>query len=585
MYAIESFLGFNKEPLVHKDEKESADVIRLLFLVVFGFAYVYSTSSEGNSSPTARVKPITKSQIEFSKGYKHKLKGKHSKRWPTNKSHQQQVHFPDESLYQFVSNIRSSKVKPRKSARRLDLSSKPRASKFMSSEEEKDVFDRNANKQSWKEGTNDFNPNPNVHLFPINMDGNQVKQVRLHKKRGQQLLSPSEVMNPNSAKRRKSKSSKCSAVKSNRKNDHLPYSVRKQEEKADCCETSKNCVSPSSENFIASWQQQQEENVREAVKLIEHQNQMLKLSLLNNQEKVAYIRARNNQLKTYVTERESQLQQKDDLIQSLQMKMMKYEETLGYSARNGADIDARISKIKEEHQKEIVQLKRMWLTSELQSEQRITKLVDELQMEREHEKIFQIMAAGSEGQQDREENQTENVVSHEPGLPLKSGTECVDTLLSDQHLLIDSKGSPTRPAINVNSTLGKHDSELQLLKEQNRELELKLCQSDKTLGEFCQEKQELEYFNKQLLFQLEKEADKDNINMRNTQTQEQAQPGQQVFREERTRIAPKPKRSKMFSLSRLLACRKVDIHRNVNMCEKSQECVNTLESFPELGKF
>lgn len=229
----------------------------------------------------------------------------------------------------------------------------------------------------------------------------------------------------------------------------------------------------------------------------------------------------------------------------------------------------------------------MWLDSEVQLEKRISKLVDALAKEKEHVKLLQVKAAGSEGQLENEQIHTGSFLNQDPGSPVKSPLALeygASSASTHQVQMLESRGSSTLPTFDIDSEMGNSLSGLQLLRERNRELEMQLRMSDRTIGELSGEKRELEYLKDKLTVQLEHESAKEKSEMSISQNQQQVEPGQRnALVEIPTRAPPQPKKSKLFNVSKLLSCRKLDIDRN-DKCEKGRKRVITLSRSPELGQ-
>jgi hypothetical protein len=584
MSVVETFLGFKKEPRVSKDSnKEPADVIRLLFLIVFASAYVYFPSSGSCCKEYSKTRTLAKAQVEFSPKPKRKLKSKYVKRCVRSESVLQKRHYLDEPMCQLVRNIRSSKV-PRLSARKSALPRIVRSPIRMPLEEEKDVYVKEMIKWNKDTSTEDINPNRNNDSSADHLAMEPMKQVQFEELEAKEVVNPNEVMNPNSVKRLKSKSRPCKAVEKKQEKSSMPSFIVISDESEDQGENSENFIPPQPENLFPQQEQKREDNLREAVKRLQRQNQMLEMSVLDSQERIAEIRTKNDQLQASIAEKEDQLQLKDDLIMGLQLQMMNYESISGCTPNGDVDLDACMSEIRLKQKEELSRVKRMWLSSELQLEKRISKLVNALAQEKEHVKSLQVKAAGSEGQLESEQIHTGSFLNQDPGSPAKSPVDFGGSLASTHQMLMESRGSSTLPAFDVDSEMGNSLSGLQMLKERNRELELQLRMSDRTIGELSGEKRELEYLKEKLTMQLEQDSGKEKNNLSNTQSQQQAEPGQRDMMVEIPTRAPQPKKSKLFNVSKLLSCRKMDIDRNDNRSEKGRKRVITLSRTPELGQ-
>jgi len=399
-------------------------------------------------------------------------------------------------------------------------------------------------------------------------------------KEEREVVNPNEVMNPNSVKRLKSKSHP-STVEKNEVKNNLPSFIVISEESDDRGENSEISVPHQPERIVPQQEQKRDDNLTEELKRLQRQNKMLAISVLDSQTRVAEIRTKNDHLQECVTEKEDQLQQKDDLIMGLQMQMMNYEAISG-STPNG---DVTLDDIRQEQKLELCRVKRMWLDSEVQLEKRISKLVDALAKEKEHVKLLQVKAAGSEGQLENEQIHTGSFLNQDPGSPVKSPLEYGASLASTHQMqMLESRGSSTLPTFDIDSEMGNSISGLQLLRERNRELEMQLRMSDRTIGELSGEKRELEYLKDKLTVQLEHESAKEKSEMSISQAQQQVEPGQRnALVEIPTRAPPQLKKSKLFNVSKLLSCRKLDIDRNDN-CDKGRKRVITKSRSPELGQ-
>jgi len=589
MSVVETFLGFKKEARVSKERnKEPADVIRLLFIIVFACAYVYFPSSGSCSKEyPARVpksRTLAKAKVEFSPKPKRKLKSKYVKRCVRSESLLQKRHYLDEPMCQLVRNIRSSKVKPRLSVRKSALPRIVRSPIRMPLEEEKDVYLKEMIKRNQDTSTEDINPNRNNDSSATHLAINPVMQVQLVEKlEEKEVVNPNEVMNPNSVKRLKSKSRPCNAIEKKQEKSNMPSFIVISDESEDQGENSENFIPPQPESLFPQQEQKREDNLREAVRRLQRQNQMLEMSVLDSQERVAEIRTKNDHLQACVAEKEDQLQLKDDLIMGLQLQMMNYEAISGCTPNGDVDLDACVNEIRQKQKEELTRVKQMWLSSEIQLEKRISKLVNALAQEKEHVKSLQVKAAGSEGQLESEQIHTGSFLNQDPGSPVKSPVDYGGSLASTHQMLMESRGSSTLPTFDVDSEMGNSVSGLQLLKERNRELELQLRMSDRTIGELSGEKRELEYLKEKLTIQLEQDSGKEKNHMSNSQIQQQAEPGQRDMMVEIPTRAPQPKKSKRFNVSKLLSCRKMDIDRNDNR-EKGRKRVITLSRSPELGQ-
>jgi len=581
MYAVKAFLGFKNKLGVNKQrKKETEDVIKFLFLVVFACAYAYLPSSVGSSKedprPVPKRKTVRKAPIEVFPKTNRNLKSKHMKRCVGKESRQQKCHYLDEPMCELLRNVKYSKINSRKSLRKSVLPYIVRRTpNRINFDDEKNSFVREMSDSNKVKCTEDVNPNSNYDLSTINSSFQPV-MFSPKKQWARDVVFPNEVMNPNSVKMLKSKLCACPLVGNKKNNDTLHLLVQPKEKKYHE-KKSKNCVPVQTENFPSQQQQNEEDGINEAVRQIELQNQKLERSVLENQERINQIRSKNDHLQECVTEKEDQLQEKDDLILRLQMQMMNWEPV----SAAPVDIEACASMIRQEQKEEMNREKKTWLNRQLQTEKRIGDLVNAVEREKERVEILNSKAVGSEGQLWSEENETDSLLHHEPGSPLRSQVECVGSLMSAQQEQMKTTSHFQR-TMDFNSKVGNPLSEIELLKERNRKLELQLSQSDRIIGELNGEKRELEFVKAQLTLQLEEEPGRENINFNKTQAQHQAEPGQRDTSQEI--IAPRPKKSKLLSMSRLLSCRKVDINRNANRCEKRRKRVITMTSSPELGQ-
>lgn len=572
MDVLKSILGFKKKSAICEGRRiEPTDVLRVLFLIGFAYAYARFPSSIRNSrdhtSCVPKARRVIKPRKEFSLNTSRKLKTDYSKHRLLKESQKPKIHYLHEPLCQLVRNIRSSKFRSRREMRKLALPSPAREPNLTKSYKENHFSVREVSKQDSVKCTEDVNPNSNFHSLSTS-SVSPVMQIQLTKhQQTQDLVIPYEDLNPNSEKRFDRELGKCpGTIESKRKNNtNLPWG-EKLEEKTACGKKSVNDV-PKTSNLFSQHKQELDNEFPEALQQIEQQNQVLKFSVLNNKDRVAHIRKMNDQLLLNVKDKDDQLKLKDDLIQKLQTQMINYEAN---SPTPGAlDID------REHQQKEISHVRRKWLGNEFQSEKRITKLVDSLLLEKEQANLLRSKVQGSEGWLENEQNQRDSFRLDEPGLPLKIQAECAIPAANVLQMLTENKSEPEpRPENN----LKMQNTELQLLIERNRELELQLSQSDKTIGDLSVEKRKLENFNTKLSYQLEQP------NTSNTQVQERAEPGQLESMVEIPKIAAQPKRSKGFSMSRLLSCRKIDINRNGNRSENGRQRVITRKSSPELGR-
>lgn len=580
MYAVKAFLGLENKPGVKKQRRrETEDIIKFLFLVVFACAYAYLPSSVSYSKeytrPVPKKKTVRIPPMEVSLKSTRYVESRHVKCCVVKESRKQKCHYLDEPMCELLRNVRYSEVNSRKGLKKSILPYLVRAPSRINIDDEKDVFFRDMSDRSKLKGTEDANPNSNVDSSTIN---SSVQPVMFSPKKqwAQDVVFPNKVMNPNSVKRSKSKLSSCQIVGRMKNNDTASLLVL-QDEKADHEEKPKNYVQP--EIFPSQQQQNEEDGIDKALRQIELQNQKLELSVLENKERVTQIRLKNDQLQECVIEKEGQLQEKDDLILSLQMQMMNYETVSGVSV----DIEACASRIKQEQKEEISRVKRTWLNRELETEKRIGNLVDALEREKERVKVLNSKAVGSEGQLWTDEHETD-LLRHQPGSPPMTQVERVGSLMSVQQQQIETREPRSKRLMGLNPIVGSSLSEIELLRERNRELELQLSKSDKVIGELSGEKRELEFVKAQLTLQLEQEPGRENNNFNKTQAQHQTEPGQRDTTLNISKRAPRPKKSKLLSMSRLLSCRKADIDRNFNSCEKGRKRVINLTRSPELGQ-
>lgn len=578
MNVLKSFLGCKRESGISKGwQIEPAGILRVLFLIGFTYAYACFPSSIRNSkdhtSCVPKARRVTKPKKEFSQNTSRNLKTDCSQQRLVRESQKQKIHYIHEPLCQLVRHIRSSKFRSRREMRKLESPLTARRSSLMKPVIENDVFVREASKQDNVKGIEEVNPNSNVDLFSTSSVSPVIQIQLTQNQQKQDLVILSEGLNPNSDRRLDRKLGKCPGIRSKRKNNTNEPWGEKLDEKADLGNKFENCVPMKSSDFLSQHQQKLENEFPDALLQIEQQNQVLKLSVLNNKDRVANIRKMNDQLLLNVKDKDDQLKLKDDLIQKLQTKMINYE---AISPTTGAlDIDACQSNIREDQQEEISYVRNRWLGNELQSEKPITKLVDSLILGKEQANPMLSKVKGSEGWLETEQNRRDSFLLDEPGSLLKSQAECAIPAANVQQMLSENKSAPEQC---TEDNLKMRNTELQLLKEQNRELELQLSQSGKTIGELSVEKRKLENLNTELTYQLEQPSTS------NTQVQEQAEPGQFESMVEIPKVAVQPKRSKGFSVSRLLSCRKIDINRNGNRSENGRKRVITRKFSPDLGR-
>jgi len=581
MYVVKAFLGFWNKPGINKQRnKDTEDVIKFLFLVVFACAYAYLPSSVSYNKeyqgPLPKRKTEKKAQKEVSPKRKRNLKSKHLKCCVGKESRQQKCFYLDEPMCELVRNLRYSKIKSTKSLRKSVLPYIVKKPNRINIDDEKNVSVREMSDINKVKGTEDVNPNSNYDPSTIHSSLQPV--MFSSKKQGARgVVFPNEVMNPNSVKMLRSKLNSRLIVGNKKNNDTVHFLVQPKE-KSENEKKSWNCVPVRNEIFPSQQQQNEDDVINEAVRQIELQNHKLELSVLEIQKRITQIRSKNDYLEECVIEKEGQLQEKDDLILRLQMEMMNYEPVSG----GPVDRKACASMIGQEQKEEINRVKKTLLNRQLQTEMRIGDLVDAVEREKERVKVLNSKAVGSEGQLWSEENETDTLLQHEPGSPLRSQVDCISSLMSAQQVQMKTSCPSSHLTMEFNSKAGNPRSEIELLKKRNRKLELQIRQSDKIIGELSREKRELELAQAQLTLQLQQEPGRENIKLNKTQAQHRVVPGQQDT--EIPKMSPRPKKARLLSMSRLLSCRKVDIHRNVNRCEKERKRVITLTSSPELGQ-
>jgi len=568
--SVESFLGFKKELIRNKEtNKEPSEVFRLLFLIVFACAYTYfpTNSTFSNSGKTRAVKSrlMSKAHVDFLSTSRRKLK---SNRPLILRKEVQKKHYFDEPLCQLVKTERPTKIKARRAARISEPNHFPRSpSCVRRSAFTKRMADVKKNeivliKESMLE---DVNPNPNEDP-PISIFSEvPVKQVKLNEDNDElEIVNPNGAMNPNSRDRLKKKPMSDPAA-GDEKNE-CDSVVVVYEEILDQGEKEVKSIVSLQEKFVHQQQQESEKKI----KLLERKNDLLKTSILDSQERVAQIRVENEILKACVTEKDDQLQQKDDLILGLQMQMMNYEAISGSTPNGDVDMEARV---KQEQKDEMSSMKRIWLDCKLEYEKRINKLINAVVLEKERVKFLQSKASGREGRLESERSLSD-ISGDDPGHILKNSVGYMGSYVSSQQMQIEPSGSPSARnmldlMLDVESEVGNSVSELEIIKERNRELDFQVCQSDKAIGE-------LEFMKTQLIMNLDQEPGKEVISISNIQTQ-MAEPGQRA--EEIPTRAPQPRKSKLF---KLLSCRRADIDHSVSKCEMPKRVITQVPELRQL---
>jgi len=545
--SVETFLGFKKMIVPSKGsrERQPRDLILSLFLAVFACAYVYFPYSETVSKkcrrePTRDIlfstppEPILMSPKKRNKVAPFRIVNEKKK-----------LHYLDEPLCQLVAKARTQRL----NSRRILWNSEKEVLKGHQNRNE------NTEDKAVKQGKHDPEDrtmsNPNTNHWP-------AAQQKLKNPNMQAPLNK-ETVNPNSV------------VIVNNLSDpqHL-----NEEEKGEIDS------GPLTEVKIIQIQQQQKALYMAEITSLYNKSVLLKTSILDSQERICELYDSNQKLMADVMDRDALLQEKDDLIMGIQMQLMNYESVLG-NTPDGDFIheDVCISELRNEHRRDLNQLKKEWMIKEFQQEKRINSLLTALKFERERARVLQ--SPVFEGQysktHDKDWSKASGYVEEDPGKQVSPHPIPSDiTFSSNQQTQIESRMSRSSATSGVDiemlddsveyladSELGKPVTELELLRKRNFELESQINQSCKAIGELNGEVRELECLNKKLSSQLDQEPGRtmvENTNTRSTQTQ----PGQ---REWRTQFKPRS----LFNVPKFLSCRKAG----------SEERFNTLEISPD----
>jgi len=469
-------------------------------------------------------------------------------------SDRKKPHYVDEPLCQLVARARKQRLKARQLLSRREHKAVKRSHENkMKSAEERHI---NQEKHEPKVGSIK-NPNTNHGSASRRMFINPNTQVSLD----------DEVVNPNSL-----------IIG----NSSYALSLNEDEEQRGAIDSD-----PLNEGEIIQKQpQQQLQNLKEITSL-QNRSLLMKTSILDSQQRIAQLSDSNQKLLVELKERDAMLQEKDDLIMGIQVQLMSFESVLGNTP--GGDFfheDTLAIELKNNHKRELHQLKKQWMQKELEQEKRICNLLAALKFERERTVVLR--SSISEGPYEK----TRAKEWPKAGRYIDEAPEKLaspDPILSDirfsgsQQMQIESRTSRSSRTSGLDiemedesiefvtdPELGKPETAIELLRKRNIELQSQIHESNMTIGELNGEMRELECLNIQLSSKLEQEPGMkrmENTNSRSTQTQ----PGQLEGR-----MLVKPR--KLFNVPKFLSCRKVDTDEIMSTCDTSAEHRSVLVS-------
>jgi len=552
--SVETFLGY-KKIIVSKRlrDRQPHDLVNLLFLAVFACAYVYFPYSapikkKNKVDPKVDVfspppvlkfmSPIEKNQISY-----------------RTASDRKKPHYVDEPLCQLVARARKQRLEAKKllSRREHDVVKRWHENKMKNTEE----LHINPEKHE-PEVRSIKNPNTNHGSASRRMFINPNTQVSVN----------DEVVNPNS-------------LIIGNPADALSFNEDEEQKAA------VHSAPPNEGEIIQKQPHQQLQNIKEITSL-QKRSLLMKTSILDSQQRIAQLSDSNQKLIVELKERDTLLQEKDDLIMGIQVQLMSYESVLGNTP--GGDFlleDALVTELTNNHKRELHHLKKQWMEKELEQEKRISNLLAALKLERERTGVLKssINEGPYEKTQEKEWSKPSRYNVDEAPEKLASPEPIHSDIRfsGSQQMQIESRTSRSSRTSGLDvemedesvefvtdPELGKPETAIEFLRKRNLELQSQIHESNMTIGELSGEMRELECLNMRLSSKLEQEPGMnmtENTNSRSTQTQ----PGQREGR-----MLTKPR--KLFNVPKFLSCRKVDTDEILNTCDTRAEHQRVLVS-------
>jgi len=553
--SVETFLGY-KKLIVSKRlrDRQPHDLVNLLFLAVFACAYVYFPYSA--PAPVRKKNKVEAKAAVFSPPPVSKFMSPIEKNQICFRlaSDRKKPQYVDEPLCQLVARARKQRFK----ARQLLSRREHKAVKRSHENKMKNAEKRDINQEKHEPLVRSIkNPNTNHGSASLRMFINPNTQVSLD----------DEVVNPNS-------------LVIGNSSDAL--SLNKDEEQKGAIHSA-----PLNEGEIIQKQpQQQLQNLKEITSL-QNRSLLMKTSILDSKQRIAQLSDSNQKLLVELKERDTMLQEKDDLIMGIQVQLMSCESVLGNTP--GGDFfhdDALAVELRNNHKRELLQLKKQWMEKELEQEKRISNLLAALKFERERTRVLRssISEGPYEKTQAKEWSKASRSIDEAP-----EKLASPDPILSDirfsgsQQMQIESRTSRSSRTSGLDiemedesigfvtdPELGKPETAIEFLKKRNIELQSQIQESNMTIGELNGEMRELECLNMQLSSKLEQEPGNnrmENTNSRSTQTQPEQLEG---------RMLVKPR--KLFTVPKFLSCRKVDTEEILSTCDTRAEHRSVLVS-------
>jgi len=306
----------------------------------------------------------------------------------------------------------------------------------------------------------------------------------------------------------------------------------------------------------------------------------MKTSILNSQQRIAQLYDSNRKLTVELKERDTLLQEKDDLIMGIQVQLMSYESMHGITPGDDFFQEyARVIDLRNNHKRELHQLKKRLREKELEQEKRISNLSTALSFERERRRVLKssISERSYARTQAKEwskasryiEEDPDKLASPEPIISDIQFSECQQmqiesrTSMSSRTSALDIEMEDESVEFAADPELGKEVTAIEFLRKRNIELQSKIHESNMTIGELSGEMRELKCSNMTLCTKLEQQPGMNMVENTNSRSR-QTQPSQ---REGRIPIKPR----KLFNVPNFLSWRSVDINEMLNTCDTGAE--------------